>query len=321
MKGKYEIIVQNARLQYKFTLYRNITILKGNSATGKTTLIEMIAAYQLNGENSGVTIRSAKQCVVLTSNNWKLNLGAIHDSVVFIDEGDIFVKSVDFARAIKNSDNYYVIATRANLSTLPYSVTEIYGIKNTSGNKYQQTKRLYSRFYPINKIKTETINKPELVIVEDSNSGYEFFSDIFSEYHIQCISAYGKSNIFNLLKERKEKAILVIADGAAYGSEIERVLQFKNTNKPDIMLFFPESFEWIILKSGIIADVKDIIDKPYDYVESKENFSWEIFFNKLLSNKTKGTYLNYDKEHLNSNYLHDKEKQLIISAMPEMNLE
>ena len=52
MRGMHKIIVQNRRVQYKFTLSRNITILKGDSATGKTKMIEMIAAYQQNGEQS-----------------------------------------------------------------------------------------------------------------------------------------------------------------------------------------------------------------------------------------------------------------------------
>ena len=73
----------------------------------------------------------------------------IHDSIVFIDEGDKFVASEDFARAVKNTDNYYVIATRASLFNLPYSIKEIYGIKNVSGNRYQGTKRLYAEFYPL----------------------------------------------------------------------------------------------------------------------------------------------------------------------------
>jgi molybdopterin-guanine dinucleotide biosynthesis protein len=63
-------------VQYKFTVSRNITILRGDSATGKTTLIEMIAAHQRGGERSGVEIRSDKPCVVLTEQNWELMLSA-----------------------------------------------------------------------------------------------------------------------------------------------------------------------------------------------------------------------------------------------------
>ncbi len=149
MKGKYDITVKSRRIQYKFTVLRNITVLRGDSATGKTTLIDMIAAYQENGEASGVTVQSKKQCTVLTGIRWQENLAMIHDSIVFIDEGDKFVASEDFARAVKNTDNYYVIATRASLFNLPYSIKEIYGIKNVSGNRYQGTKRLYAEFYPL----------------------------------------------------------------------------------------------------------------------------------------------------------------------------
>ena len=42
MKGIHHIIVSNGNLKYEFDIKRNITILKGDSATGKTTLIEMI---------------------------------------------------------------------------------------------------------------------------------------------------------------------------------------------------------------------------------------------------------------------------------------
>jgi len=56
MTGKYNIVVQNRRLQHKFSIERNITVLHGDSATGKTTLIDMIASYQQNGEASGITI-------------------------------------------------------------------------------------------------------------------------------------------------------------------------------------------------------------------------------------------------------------------------
>ena len=82
MKGKYEVVVKSRRVQYKFSVIRNITILRGDSATGKTTLIDMIAAYQENGEASGVTVISKKQCTVLTGIRWQENLSLIHDSIV-----------------------------------------------------------------------------------------------------------------------------------------------------------------------------------------------------------------------------------------------
>lgn len=50
MKGKYHIVVQNNRLRYELDVKRNITIIRGDSATGKTTLLNMIqSAYEIYG--------------------------------------------------------------------------------------------------------------------------------------------------------------------------------------------------------------------------------------------------------------------------------
>ena len=315
MKGKYEIIVKNARLQYKFTLERNITILRGDSATGKTTLIDMIAAFQRGGKDSGVTVQSEKPCVVLTAFHWQINLSQIKDSFVFIDEGDSFVKSIEFAAAIKETDNYYVIATRTGLFNLPYSTKEIYGIKNTSGNRYQGTKRLYSEFYPLCNTDINKIAKPDLVIVEDSNSGYTFFKSVFEEYSIPCISAQGKNNIYRELIVHKENTVLVIADGAAFGPEIERIVALKKTM--NVIIYLPESFEWIILKSGLTGGVSRILEEPESYIESREHFSWERFFTSLLIEHTQDTYLRYRKSELNPVYLQEHEKSSVVHAMPE----
>ena len=53
--------------------------------------------------------------------------------------------------------------------TLPYSVQEIYGIRNAAGNRYQGTKRIYSELYRLYN-KEAFVSKPEKVIIEDTNS-------------------------------------------------------------------------------------------------------------------------------------------------------
>jgi len=318
MTGSVDILVKNTRIQYKFTINRNITILKGDSATGKTTLIDMIESFQQVGADSGVEIHCSKKCVVISTYEWEMNLQRITDSIVFIDEGGTFVKSKEFAKAIQNTDNYYVLATRAFIPTLPYSIKEVYGIKNTASNQYQQTTRLYSEFYPIygRSMLLQKIEPPDLVIVEDSHSGYDFFKGVCSEFSIDCISAEGKSNVFNKAYENRRKSILLIADGAAFGSEIENILKLRQNQQ--ITIYLPESFEWMILKSGLIKDVREIIDNPQDYIESKDYFSWERFFTALLIAQTEGSYLQYTKRSLNKVYLQPHEKQQILNVMPEL---
>ena len=315
MKGKYEILVKDAHLQYKFMLQRNITILQGDSATGKTTLINMIADRQRMGEDSGVELRSSKPCYVVDEGNWRLLLPHIHDSFVFIDEAK-FVREVEFARMVKGSSNYFVIATRVPLSNLPYSVQEIYGIKNKAGNKYQSTKRLYAEFYPLVKPK-ESEALPDLAVVEDSHAGYEFFQHYFSRRGIRCISAEGKDNIYRRLVEEEYGCALVIADGAAFGPEVERVLSLQRARQ--LILYMPESFEYLLLEAGIVRDgeIAAILEDPSAYIESAVYFSWEQFFTELLTDKTKITYLNYTKSRLNPVYLRENIQAEIIDLLPD----
>ena len=148
MKGSRHIRVGNRRLMYEFTIWRNLTIIRGNSATGKTTLIEMIREFNLQGEDSGVQVSCSSPCVVVEGRNWDKQLEDLEeDSIVFIDEGNRFVSSQRFAEMVRISGNYFVIVTRENLYSLPYSVTEIYGIH--SAGKYNSMQKVFHEFYRI----------------------------------------------------------------------------------------------------------------------------------------------------------------------------
>ena len=147
MKGEYSVSVQNNKVKYEFTIKRNITVIQGDSATGKTTLVDLIREYQLEGADSGISLSCKKKCVMLEGADWERNLSLYNDCIVFVDEGNRFIATPEFARAIKATDNYYVLITREGLETLPYSVNEIYGI-HTSG-KYADLKQVYHEFYLI----------------------------------------------------------------------------------------------------------------------------------------------------------------------------
>lgn len=320
MKGIHKVVVGTKYLKYEFELRRNLTIIRGDSATGKTTLVDMIRTHMNDGESGPVTLNCDKGCYVVEGNLWKGQLDNIQDSIVFIDEGNEFVKTKDFARAIQQTDNYYVIVTREGLPALPYSVEEVYGIR-TSG-KYGSLKQSYHSFYRIYPDSTTEKIKPEKILTEDSNSGYQFFDAVCTEHQMQCDTANGKSNVFSYLKVHKDEKILVIADGAAFGPEMDRVLQLVQTRK-NLALYLPESFEWLILSSGILKDAEttQILQTPSGYIDSKEYFSWERYFTALLTEKTAGTYLNYTKKTLNEAYLKDGVKNAILEQMQKIELK
>lgn len=320
MIGKHRIIISTKRLKYDFELRRNLTIIQGDSATGKTTLVDMIRDFVNNPSGSPVDLNSDKKCYVLEGALWKEQLTGMSDSIIFIDEGNEFIKSIDFAQEIQKTDNYYVIVTREALPALPYSVEEIYGIR-TSG-KYGTLKQSYHEFYQLYGEETYENNvKPEIIITEDSNSGYQFFSMVCEENQLKCVSMDGKSNVFHYLNMHKNEKILVIADGAAFGSEIGKVLQLISGRK-NAAIYLPESFEWMILSSGILKSnaIDKMLNAPSEYIESKKYFSWERFFTATLIEETKDDYMAYAKRKLNPVYLEPPIKNAILKQMNKISL-
>ncbi len=317
MKGKHTVTVSNVKLQFTLDLTRNITILRGDSGTGKTTLVDMLRDYERLGNQSGVTVKSDKVCHILDDMDWESRLARFKDSIIFIDEGNRFVSSRDFASAIQGTDNYYVIITRESLYQLPYSVEAVLELKKTNSRR----KRTYNKAYPyynVLKAAPEKLGNAICVLTEDSNSGYEMFSHIASMFETACEPAGSKSKIYRKLEEKADSRTLVIADGAAFGAEMEKVYRFEQIHPDRVILYLPESFEWLILKSGIIRyeKLRDILAEPADYIDSESHLSWEQYFTDLLVRLSQEhEYMQYNKHKLNAFYLQDENVRKIIDAM------
>ena len=198
------------------------------------------------------------------------------------------------------------------MENLPYSVKEIYGI-HTSG-KYAGLKQVYHEFYHIYDYEKEpAVSDVKQILTEDSNSGFDFFRGM-SNGKYKCESAKGKSNIYLKLLQTKDNT-LVVADGAAFGSQMAKIMRVISSRK-NALLFLPESFEYILLQAELIKDseLSSIIATPEDYIDSKKYFSWEQFFTSFISEKTKDSFLKYSKKKLNKNYLSESIKSKILNS-------
>lgn len=322
MKGKYHFKVRSKRALFDFTIRRNITILKGDSATGKTTLLHMLYEYLRVGRESGFTVSSdASYFVYLrkeVGRDWKDALFPLKNTIIFIEENNDFVFGRDFADFVKSSGNYFVLVNRAPFRMLPYSIHEIYEII-TAGKRtdiresYHELKELYSH-YPVVKH-----NKVENIITEDSCSGHQFFTTVFGTADV--VSADGNSNILPVIQTLVKGDTLVIADGAAFGAMIENCLAYLETRIDlRVSIWLPESFEYLILKSGVIkgAELEAVLEEPADYIDSLQHESWEQFFTDLLISLTKDTAAKYSKEVLNKYYLQDKNIRKIELQFPDV---
>ena len=142
MTGKYDVILYNNRVHYHLVVKRNITVLRGDSATGKSELIRLLAMFNANPKSSGITLICDRDCTVLNEGNWRLFLEHYQGRIFFIDEGNAFLRTKEFAAAVKTADNYFVIVSRESLPQLPYSMDEIYGLREGRGfEKWEKIKK------------------------------------------------------------------------------------------------------------------------------------------------------------------------------------
>lgn len=177
MIGKYEIEVSNNRVTFFLEVKRNITIIQGDSGTGKTTLIRLLSDYNRLGASSGISVKCDKECIALIPTDWKHYIESVKDKIIFLDENNTFIRSKEFAKTVEGSDNYFVIIIRDSLPQLSYSIDEIYGMReNKDSQKYIKAKHVYNEIFKLYTIPKCNRVKPDIVLTEDTNSGYECYS-------------------------------------------------------------------------------------------------------------------------------------------------
>lgn len=314
MVGGFLFKLTAKKVQYEFVIKRKITRVTGESATGKSELVRVLADAE--NPRSGITVACKYTCRVLTDDAFRavnediLNacgmtanhssagfydtmrnmLGRYDNCLFFADEDFSFLGTEAFALFCKFTDSFFVFFCRDPLHKLPYSYTEIYNMK-TSG-KYHTLVSIYHT------TDFSYIYEERRMVIEDSHAGYEFFAHFYDK----VTSADGKSKIVGLIERMKEN-IMVVADGAAFGSEIEMLLGSISRHGADVKVFLPESFEWLVLASDLFMDdfVNEDILNPVQRVTGLY-FSWERYFTEVLMRLSSGFENTYSKRHLNKCY-------------------
>lgn len=297
MKGRYLIEVKNNKVTYKFQLKRQITLLKGDSATGKSLLVDLVSQYSKYGKTSGVKVivDSNIRLDILdpVKDRWKLDIKEAEKVVYFIDEQQKFVYTKEFADCVKHSDCYFVIVSRkAQLKNLAYSINEIYALNSSVvGNRTVNT---FTNFYTIDDTSYKHCN---FAIAEDSNSGFELLSLLTN---LEMDSAYGNSNVSNKIEEvcKNSRIPYVLVDGAAFGSYIAEVARLAEMY--NFIFAAPESVEYLLLRCRQIRRyVEDELEHTEDYCDTKEFLTWERFYTNLLNRVCTDNFkMTYNKSSL-----------------------
>ena len=80
---------------------------------------------------------------------------------------------------------------------------------------------------------------------------------------MRCATAGSNSAVFKWLNNNPTGKVLIIADGAAFGSEMDRVLKLCKTHPETFQLCLPESFEDFL--------VQETRRTPFQYAKSNLN--------------------------------------------------
>lgn len=313
MIGKQFLKFTSDILNYRLEFIYKFNIITGNSATGKTTLYDAVRLELLNPTGS---LECSCKCICLDNLNWVHYLESTStDGYLFIiDESFKYINSKEFIRLILHKPSYFIIINRDSIEMLPYSVNAVYTF-HKSGKYITMRSLLESNSYSMN-----PINNPDVILTEDSNSGYEFFYK-FSDERSLVVSTNGKSNIVGLLNSKfKDDKVFVVVDGAAFGSCLNKIMTLLRRNR-NIYLFTPESFEYILLCHPYFKLTDKILDKNYIAGTIPLTYpSWEQYFTEYLIKITSGTPFEYSKSKLNKNYINDGFINTLVSIFPELDV-
>ena len=311
LTGEHHIEIRTKFVKYVLDLRRKITVLTGDGANGKTYLCEQVR-YRLARITADVDVNALDAGDV---DSWEDRLSKARGMDVFIiDETFSPMLSKAFARAVFSTDAYFVFITRTPLTQMPYSVHEVYKFSDTHvGGEYYYLRRMVPLFSD-----ERCRLSPDVLVTEDSGSGFEFFRNAVD---CKCVSAYGNSNVANVVASLKSGVAAVVVDGAAFGAFVGKTLNAMTASATEVYLYTPESFEYLLLMAGAARIKKKYLERPFDYCDDAVYMtefgeppaeplkSWERYFTSLLMLASGDRY---SKDRLNPYFLRFKERVLSL---------
>ncbi len=298
MVGKHHLELHNKRVKYVLDIDRKVTVIKGNSGTGKTTFIRMLQGYLAQGSKSGIAFKndSGISVVVLDARTrWEIELSEPTSRIIFVDEAVDYIYDQLFQQAFTKSNHYLVIISRSGkFNHLPYAINSIYELKTEKVEGINLT-RLY-QFYDC-MIQTIPCQR---VITEDSNSGAQLMEAVFG---VKVCPAYGNSNVIkkliDQLKASSQVPIAAVVDGAAFGGYIANVMNLIKTNE-NMCIYAPESIEFLLLQTAPYKrKVKDELENTWKYCDISRYLTWEQYYTELLCRICESDYgFSYKKTKL-----------------------
>lgn len=265
------IHLRDRYVDYEFTIKDKFTLIRGDTASGKTTLYDLFASYSENHAN--VECLAYKKLEALpkskryTYSEYANLLNTTDDTVFILDEDSSFFSIIGFEKLLLDSNNYFIIIQRERLfKDLPINLRSIVSIH--SSGKYHTLKPIYTV--------PDVMHDFTLCVCEDCKSGKIFLKQFISN----CESCEGKDNFVDTMLHYKEPLLLVY-DTVGIGESYTGILKAIKQYKYPVTHMNWESFEGYIINNTVYKNApRGAYDCSYN---SYEDYAEQVLFNALKS--------------------------------------
>ena len=136
------LYIKSRYINYEIEFNRKVTIIQGDSGTGKSKIIETRNEMWDTGLGEIYTSNNIPVSVVENIPDWERILDVDEVRLFIVDEDCNFVMSNRFADIVHRSRSYFIIINRDPIKGLNYSYKDIYEMKNSG--KFNRTVRKYN---------------------------------------------------------------------------------------------------------------------------------------------------------------------------------
>lgn len=291
---------------FSLELTRRLTVVKGNSASGKTTLTEFVSA-----EDRIAVIESDYPVLVATNSTWQSTVAGSTDSIIIFDDLRL-VGSPEFAKAYKdycvlNNLWFLVMGREDNEEQLQNFYHLSYCMNNIFEMVHEGTTYTLKKYYKFPALERE----PDIILTEDSKAGFVFFKKLFRETEVISAES-GKGALIpqvDVLIRKGYDNILAVVDSASFGCHAEELYsRFCRREPSKVMLMSDyECFEEMLLQTNLLNCIDLVREEMSDLVKyANQYYSWETYFEKMIDEVTKGKpYHHAHQMRLKNCYLTD----------------
>ena len=289
-------VTVNARCadtKYKLLIREKVTVIRGQSGTGKTRLIDIIRntvpgnpTYQVDvSHRLFISAPSASDLLRNSVESWK-------DTLVFIDERIVDSLGDYFCSLVRESENYWVIISRNDdiLRTIPFSMFEAYEFVKTNNvivNKqiFSCDSRTFGGKFAVNTVTG--------FITEDSVSGWHFFNKALPKAVVKDSASSNTKVVSTVVKHLGSSAcILVLFDACAFGPFLGDLLSLDSNTLRNIRNMGDKSYSELVEYLGCLGYSLDPMEESVDEKKQHLRENGEFLVDDIIESRRASLALN-----------------------------